>query len=129
MSRDEHIPASDGTDTAGFHSIEMIHDRCVYGFNFFAWYAVCVLARKGFGSSPSKGSARSHEVGAQFKCDTNIYIGTFAVLRWRRLGADVDLIVSFKIAQRTQSTVIQCSCCGRSDAIDGVEQRESLEAF
>jgi hypothetical protein len=127
MSRDEHIPASDGTDTTGFHGVEMIRDRCVYGFNFFAWYAVCVLARKGFGSSPSKGSARSHEVGAQFKRDTNVHIGTFAVLCRRR--ADVDLIVSFEITQRTQSTVIQSSCCGRSDAIDGVEQRESLEAF
>ncbi len=44
LSRDEHIPASDGTDTTGLHGVEMIHDRGMYGFNFFARYAVCVLA-------------------------------------------------------------------------------------
>jgi hypothetical protein len=44
----EHIPPGDGTDTTGLHGVEMIHDRGVYGFNFFARYAVCVcvLARK-----------------------------------------------------------------------------------
>jgi hypothetical protein len=45
-SRDKHIPASDGTDTTGLHGVEMIHDRGMYGFNFFARYAVCVLARR-----------------------------------------------------------------------------------
>jgi hypothetical protein len=46
MSRDEHVPASDGTDTTGLHGVEMIHDRGMYGFNFFARYAVCGLARR-----------------------------------------------------------------------------------
>jgi hypothetical protein len=45
-SRDEHIPASDGTDTTGLHGVEMIHDHGMYGFNFSARYAVCVLVRK-----------------------------------------------------------------------------------
>jgi hypothetical protein len=46
MSRGEHIPASDGTDTTGLHGVEMIHDRGMYGFNFFARYAVWCVSTK-----------------------------------------------------------------------------------
>src|SRR6266404_3213071 len=73
----------------------------------------------GFSVNPGKGSARPHKIIAQSKRDTNVHISTFAVLC--RCRANVDLIVSLEIAQRTQTTVIQCSRCGRSDAIDSVE--------
>lgn len=46
MSRDEHIPASDGTDTTGLHGVEMTHDCGMYGFDFFARYAVLCVSTK-----------------------------------------------------------------------------------
>jgi hypothetical protein len=40
----EHIPAYDSTDTAGFHGVEMVHDRGMDGLNLCARDSGRVLA-------------------------------------------------------------------------------------
>jgi hypothetical protein len=46
LAKDEHIPASNGTDTTGLHGVKVIHDCGVDGFNFFARYAKRALVQR-----------------------------------------------------------------------------------